>query len=101
METRLKLVTDTQTEHSGRKVLTTEQRFRHFRRVMESLLQDAQDTWGDIWQELQGELVEGAAVHPHAKEGFQPRCGWPEFLERMWILKHYLDHAKRFSQGKP
>jgi hypothetical protein len=29
-----------------------------------------------------------------------PECGWPEFLEKMWLLRHYLDYAKRLSEGK-
>ena len=35
-------------------------------------------------------------VGPELQEGFQPCCGWPEFLERFWLLKHYLDYTHRF-----
>jgi hypothetical protein len=39
-------------------------------------------------------------VTPEAEKGFRPKCGWPEFLEKMWVLRHYLDYAKRYSEGK-
>jgi len=28
----------------------------------------------------------------------EPSCGWNEYLEKMWVLKHYLDFTKRLSQ---
>ncbi|MDY0041431.1 MAG: hypothetical protein RBS57_14060, partial [Desulforhabdus sp.] len=65
-----------------------------------AVLQDAQTTWGEIWKELQGEVTDGCMVLPQAENGFNPRCGWPEFLEKMWLLKHYLDYASRFSSSR-
>jgi hypothetical protein len=41
---------------------------------------------------------------PSAKDGtwgpgpIQPSCGWPEFLEKMWILRQNLDFLARFSR---
>jgi len=86
-------------EHTYNVVLPDE-KLRHFRNVSSSVLQDAQDTWGDIWDQLQGSVTHGFMVTPEAEDGFRPECGWPEFLEKMWALKHYLDYAKRFCEGR-
>ncbi|MCU0573729.1 MAG: hypothetical protein MUC41_12140 [Syntrophobacteraceae bacterium] len=83
-----------------RRVLLPEEKHRHFRNIMGVLLQDAQKTWGELWGELQGEVVDGVLVLPDAQQGFKPACGWPEFLEKMWLLKHYIDHARRFSDER-
>jgi hypothetical protein len=36
-------------------------------------------------------------ILPDAERGFVPECGWPEFLEKIWLLRHYVDYTKRFS----
>lgn len=72
---------------------------RNFRAVMSLVLNDAQKTWGEIWKEFQGHVTDGILVLPEAEKGFRPPCGWPEFLEKLWLLKHYLDYAKRYSDG--
>jgi len=86
-------------EHSYEFVMP-EEKLRHFRNVTGSVLQDALDTWGSIWDEMQGSVTHGCMVTPEAEEGFRPECGWPEFLEKMWALKHYLDYARRYCEGK-
>lgn len=73
---------------------------KHFRSVAGVVLQDAQDTWAELWKELQGKVTDGVMILPQAEGGFNPDCGWPEFLEKMWRLKHYLDYARRFSTGE-
>lgn len=83
-----------------RRVLLPEEKHRHLSKVTGVLLQDAQRTWGELWSELQGEVVDGVLVLPDAQHGFKPACGWPEFLEKMWLLKHYIDHARRFSDER-
>jgi hypothetical protein len=77
-----------------------EERLRHFRNVAGSVLQDALDTWADIWNELQGSVTHGVLVSAEVKDGYTPPCGWPEFLERMWVLRHDLDYVKRLCEGK-
>jgi hypothetical protein len=84
----------------GRKVLLPKEKFKHFRNVTGAVLQDAQDIWADLWNELQGEVVDGVMILPDAEKGFKPKCGWPEFLEKMWLLKHKLDYANRFCDGE-
>jgi len=84
---------------------------KHYQHVIGNVTQDALNTWAEIWGELQqgvhtgsavaSEPDEGAAasrVEPSAGEPFKPSCGWPEFLEKMWILRHYLDFLARFSR---
>ena len=39
-------------------------------------------------------------VSPRMQDGFTPACGWPEFLAKMWLLKHYLDCTARMCQGQ-
>lgn len=80
--------------------VSPETQMRHFREVNASLLQGALDTWGEIWDQMQGSLTHGVMIVPEAAKNFEPECGWPEFLEKMWTLRHYLDHAKRFSDGR-
>lgn len=83
-----------------RTILLPEEKYRHYQEIIGAVLEDAQKTWGELWQELQGRVVDGVLVLPEAEEGFKPRCGWPEFLEMMWLLKHYIDYARRFSEEK-
>jgi len=101
MPKRFKVVSNTAgVEERTYKVVLPEERLRYFRNVTGSVLQDALDTWGDIWDEFQGSVTHGAMISPEVEKGFRPKCGWPEFLERMWLLKHRLDYAKRLCDGK-
>ena len=82
-------------------VLIPEEQLKHFRNVLSSVLQNANDTWADIWNEFQGTVTDKILILPGAEKSlFKPKCGWPEFLEKMWLLKHYIDYAIRFSKGE-
>ncbi len=83
----------------------------HFRNVTSSVVQDALNAWSEIWGELDSDLVSGAAVAPENEgpqsqsvpigspnRGFTPSCGWPAFLEKMWVLRQNLDFLARFSR---
>jgi hypothetical protein len=83
---------------STRRSLETE--LRHVRTVNSSLLRGALDKWAELWEEFQDRVTCGVLVLPEAQRGFKPRCGWPEFLEKMWQLKFYLDAAKRFCEQR-
>jgi len=100
MTREFKVISNTGEEQHAYRVLGPEEHLRHFRNVTGSVLQNALDTWGDLWKEFQGTVTHGRLVTPEAAKGFQPKCGWPEFLERMWLLQHYLDYAKRFCDGE-
>jgi len=67
----------------------------HLLRVAGSVAQDANRTWADIWGDLKRCTTLNGAITPEAEKGFVPSCGWPEFLERFWLLKHYIDSIGR------
>ncbi len=70
----------------------------HFRNVTGNVVQDALNAWSDIWGELDGDVACGAAATPEDDKGFTPSCGWPAFLEKMWVLRQNLDFLARFSR---
>jgi hypothetical protein len=67
----------------------------HLLKVSGSVAQDANKVWAEIWVDLKRVATRGGMVLPEAKDGFVPACGWPEFLEKFWLLKHYLDSIQR------
>jgi hypothetical protein len=73
---------------------------RHVRNVTASMSGDALRVWADLYSELEGSVTYGAMITADVKKGFRPECGWPEFLEKMRLLEHYLDHIKRFAEGR-
>jgi hypothetical protein len=75
-----------------------EEQLSHFRNVTHSVSQDALNVWADIWAEVENGVACGTAVVADAEKGFEPSCGWPEFLEKMWVLRHHLDFMARFSR---
>ncbi len=70
----------------------------HVRNVTNAVVQDALNIWSEIWGELEGDVACGAAVTPEDDKGFTPSCGWPAFLEKMWVLRQNLDFLSRFSR---
>ncbi len=90
-------------ENRGREALADagaprERALRSFRYVVASINDSALSTWTDLWNQLQGSVTENELVTPDMEEGFQPACGWPEFLEKLWLLKHYLDYIHHFCK---
>jgi hypothetical protein len=73
-------------------------RFQHLLRVAESVSDDAQQVWTQLWGEIKPHVTAAGTVSPNIVKGFVPACGWSEFLERMWLLKHYLDSVHRICQ---
>ena len=71
---------------------------RDFKNVTNNLMQDALNVWAELWAELEGRAASGAMVKPESEDKFEPSCGWTPFLEKMWVLRHYLDFTKRLSQ---
>ena len=72
----------------------------HLLKVSGSVCEDANKVWAEIWGELKCMATGGGMVVPEAAEGFVPSCGWPEFLEKVWLLKHYLDSIQRICTRK-
>jgi hypothetical protein len=79
-------------------VASRERALRDFRYVVASVNDSALTTWADLWSQLQGSVASNGIVAPDTEHGFKPACGWPEFLEKLWLLKHYLDYIHRFCK---
>ena len=83
---------------------------KHFQNVVGNVTQDALNVWDEIWGELQHATHSGVMIVPEAAEdppgsdgqscepAFKPSCGWPQFMEKMWLLRHYLDFLAGFSR---
>ena len=87
-------------EQIRREVERTNARMRHFRGVAASVMNDALKLWEEIWETCQDprtceEIIEGK-IEPAGKA---PVCGWPEFMEKLNLLRHYIDYAKRLCEG--
>ena len=76
----------------------SEMELREFKNVIHNLMQDALTVWADAWAELDGRLPSGTKGIEGSDLKFDPSCGWTEYLEKMWILRHYLEFTKKFSQ---
>jgi hypothetical protein len=72
----------------------------HLLKVTGSVSQDANQVWAEMWSEFKRMATGSGEVMLEAKEGFVPACGWPEFLEKFWLLKHYLDSIQRICDRK-
>lgn len=66
---------------------------RNFRYVVNSIDDSALAVWADLWREFQHQVTPGGVVAPQLDQGFVPSCGWSEFLEKFWLLKHYIYHC--------
>jgi len=75
-------------------------RMRHFHGISLSVIADAENLWVEIWQACQDprtpeEIIDGVEL----SEGAIPACGWPELKEKLHLLGHYLDYARRLLGG--
>jgi hypothetical protein len=73
---------------------------RHLLKVASSVTHDAQTVWAALWAQLKPYVTPAGVVLPGMDKGFVPACGWPEFLEQFWLLKHYLDSIDRVCKEK-
>ncbi len=87
-------------EQPGIVPMTALTQLDHLLKVAGSITQDANKVWAEMWAEYKHLTTGGGMVVPEAKEGFVPQCGWPEFLEKFWLLKHYLDSIQRICERK-
>ncbi len=79
-----------------------------FKNINNSLMQDALRVWSDLWAELDSSQnrISKPDSHsdPYSSRKFQIEdelelsCGFSEFVKKMWILRSYLDFAKRISR---
>ena len=75
---------------------SAERALKNVRYVVAAVNDSALKVWADLWQELKPAVAANGAVMPAAEGGIRPTCGWPEFLEKLWLLKHYLDYVHNF-----
>lgn len=77
---------------------SAERALKNFRYVVGSVNDDALKVWADLWKEFQACMTPAGMVLPEMQDGFRPSCGWAEFLEKFWLLKHYLDYTHRLCK---
>ena len=75
-------------------------RAEHLLKVAESVSKDAVRAWADLWAQFKPHVTPGGTVLPEMQKGFVPACGWEEFLEKLWLLKHYIDSIQRVCADK-
>ena len=71
---------------------------KSFRYFVSSVNEEALKVWEDLWKEFQAGVTPAGSGGPHIEGGFQPSCGWSQFLEKFWVLKHYLDTTSHFCR---
>ena len=77
----------------------SDQMLECFKAMIASMMKDAQGVWADLWGEMKDCGSTTGIVPPDADKGFKPPHGWPEFLEKLWLLRHYIDHTSRICEG--
>jgi hypothetical protein len=82
------------------KVAAVERKLRHFRGVAASVLRDALDVLGDIWNACEDtrtpeEILDGKEFPSDRL----PACGWTELLEKLHLLRRYVEYAKSLCDG--
>ncbi len=87
-------------EETRREVDRFNARMRHFQGVAASVMEQAQDLMDEICEQLRDprtpeEIIDGVPL----SEDTLPSCGWPEFLEKLHLLGHYLDYTRRLCDG--
>jgi hypothetical protein len=98
--TKKKTITKASSEEPTILPFTPVTELEHLLKVADAVAQDANKVWAEIWAEFKRIVTSGGMVIPEAKDGFIPACGWPEFLEKLWLLKHYLDSVQRICTKK-
>jgi hypothetical protein len=83
---------DTRTDASGNQ---RARKLDHLLKVAANTNRDAGKVWAELWSELKTLVGHNGVILPEARDGFVPECGWPEFFEKLWLLKHYLDSTHR------
>jgi hypothetical protein len=78
---------------------SSDRALRNFRYVVASVDGEALRAWSDLWEQFKSGVTPAGMVLPEMEQGFKPSCGWAEFLEKFWLLKHYLDYIDRISKG--
>lgn len=76
-------------------------KLRHFRGIAASVMSDAKRLINEMIEECREEerdamwILEGKEI----RQPEIPTCGWQEFREKLNMLEHYIDYAKRLCEG--
>jgi hypothetical protein len=71
---------------------------QEFKNITNRMMQDALQVWAQLWGELESRVPSEGRELPSAAEKGTSSYEWSEFIEKMWLLRHYLDFTKRLSQ---
>jgi hypothetical protein len=77
---------------------SSKQALKNLKYVISAVDDDALKTWNDLWEEFKGITTNSGMILPELDQGFRPACGWADFLEKFWLLKHYLDYINHLCQ---
>jgi hypothetical protein len=91
-------VGETEHKHITPQRPLSEMELRDFKNVIHNLMQDALTVWADAWAELDGRLPSDGKGPVASNQRLEPSCGWSEYFEKMWVLRHYLDFTRKLSQ---
>jgi hypothetical protein len=78
---------------------SAESALKNFRYIVAAVNDDALKVWADLWNQFREGVTPGGIMLPEMSQGLAPSCGWAEFLEKFWLLKHYLDYIHRFCDA--
>lgn len=76
--------------------LTPVGQLEHLIKVVASVSKDANLAWSEVWEELK--INAPGTARGRNQKAFVPTCGWPEFLEKFWMIKFYVDSIARVCQ---
>jgi hypothetical protein len=103
MDGKLRLSVDSEVQPSSERAsgagpLTPIAHLEHLLKVAGSVTSDANKAWAEVWGELKICTDHNGVALPEAEKGFVPKCGWPQFIEKFWMIKYYLDSTARICQ---
>jgi hypothetical protein len=84
--------------HSAAKRTDSERALKNFRYVMSSVNADALKTWTELWNELQAEEMPILASQSRIISRANPAFNKSACLEKLYILKQYLDYVHRLCK---
>ena len=75
-------------------------KLRHFRGIAANVMKEAMKVWQQIWEECSDpRTCDDILGGDDTQDGEIPLCGWPEFMEKLHLLGHYIDYTKRLCEG--
>ena len=73
---------------------------QEFKNITNQVMQDALYVWAQLWGELESRVPSEGKESARVKVTDGTSNEWSDFIEKMWLLRHYLDFTKRLSQQK-